>query len=213
MQCECGFKYDGVTDDELPAWFDEVRASLEGSYSTAETPWQQSGKGGTYEDWERGRRPVAACIDRPGAFLDIGCANGYLLECLMAWSEYPIIPYGLDYAPRLIEMARARLPQVRDHFFLGNAWDWMPRRRFDFVRSELDYVPQNYWRACAERLLERTVDEGGRLLLVEYSSKRMAHEGAWIDEIVREWGFDVVGVRSGIADTGREVARIAIVAR
>lgn len=46
------------------------------AYLAAETPWQGSGKQGSADDWEYARSHTAHAIDRPGSFLDIGCANG-----------------------------------------------------------------------------------------------------------------------------------------
>ncbi len=65
-----------------------------------------------------------------GELLDTSCANGYLLECLVAWGRkrgVSLIPYGLDQGARLIELARRRQTHLADHFFIGNAWDWSPR--------------------------------------------------------------------------------------
>lgn len=211
--CTCGFPYDNVSLEDLPAWFEESRRVLESSFVIAETPWQQSGKGGSFDDWAHGRRVIADCIDRAGSFLDVGCANGYLLECLLKWSRHSIDPYGVDHAPRLVAMAQDRLPEYRSHFYLGNAWTWTPPRRFDFVRTELVYVPKNYQRDYAQRLLDEFVEEDGRLLAAEYGSKRHDHEGEWVDERLRAWGFHVIDCRSGFADNRREVARIAVVAR
>ena len=66
---------------------------------------RQSGKSGTAEDWERSRSHVADAIDRDGSFLDVGCANGYLLECLDRWTSFEIEPYGLEISPDLAALA------------------------------------------------------------------------------------------------------------
>src|ERR1700730_14615301 len=96
-RCECGFAF-VVAPQELDGWLGEVRGILENSYLPAPTPWQQSGKGGTFEDWVRLRIRIAECVDRAGSFLDIGCANGFLLECLLEWTQrkgIAIEPFGL----------------------------------------------------------------------------------------------------------------------
>src|SRR5512136_1680353 len=84
-RCDCGYRFQ-VAPEELPDWFDEIRTLLENGYLPATTPWTQSGKSGTFEDWTRLRIPIAECIETPGTFLDIGCANGFLLECLLDWA-------------------------------------------------------------------------------------------------------------------------------
>lgn len=107
-RCQCGFRL-AVSEDELQGWFNEVRSRLERSYLAAETPWEQSGLSGSFEDWTRLRIPICECVEASGRFLDIGCANGFLLECLLDWTirkEVAIEPYGLDYSRELVELAR-----------------------------------------------------------------------------------------------------------
>ena len=160
--------------EELARFFDNIRDTLETAYITHTESWRQSGMSGPEERWTSLRKPVADCIDRPGAFLDIGCANGYLLECCLRWTaerSIAIDPYGLDVSARLLELARQRLPQAADHFFEGNAYYWQPARKFDFVRTELVYVPGEHEREYVLRLLERVVAPGGRLLVANYGEE------------------------------------------
>lgn len=71
---------------ELQQWFDNVRNVLETAYVLHVEPWRQSGFSGPEDRWVSLRRPVADCIDHDGSFLDIGCANGYLIECCLKWT-------------------------------------------------------------------------------------------------------------------------------
>jgi hypothetical protein len=75
------------------------------------------------------RRPIVTTLDRDGSFLDVGGANGYLLEAVVRWATHGIEPYGLDFAPMLGELARRRLPEWADRIFLGDALSWEPPRR------------------------------------------------------------------------------------
>lgn len=164
LRCECGYKFGQVEPDELPGWFDEIRTILETAYLQAGTPWKQSGKSGTFEEWTRLRVSISECIDAPGSLLDVGCANGFLLECLLAWTRLKgveITPYGLDHSAKLVELAKKRLPQFQDNLFAGNAWDWEPPRRFDYVRTELVYVPENLRPDFVTRLLDRCDQRAG----------------------------------------------------
>jgi uncharacterized protein len=145
-------------------------------------PVHGSGHSGDLATWEAGRRPIARAIHRPGTLLDVGCANGLLLESLVRWSEYPIEPYGLDFAPRLVAEARRRLPQWAERIFLGDARSWEPPRRFDFVRTELVYVHEDERPAYVESLL-RWVEPGGRLLVCGYG-------GDTVHEQLRAWGYE-----------------------
>jgi SAM-dependent methyltransferase len=158
---------------ELQEWFENLRRTLEASYTAypASQPWRQSGMSGPQERWTSLRRPLADCLDRSSSFLDIGCANGYLLECLLGWAGeggLQVEPYGLDISARLVELARQRLDHYSDHFFTANAFDWIPPQRFDFVRTELVYVPAEYERAFVSHLFNHYLKPDGRLIIASY---------------------------------------------
>jgi trans-aconitate methyltransferase len=106
------------------------------------------------------------------------------------WSEHRIEPSGLDFSPRLVELARTRLPEWADRIYLGNALEWEPPRRFDFVRTELVYAPEERWRELVERLLERAVSPGARLIVCGYGSPRSGLPTHPVRRIVREWGYE-----------------------
>ena len=137
-----------MNDEELDRWFEANKNTLEIAYLAGTHPWQQSGVGlrtpRSAQDWEVLRRPIAECLTSSGTFLDIGCANGYLLECILNWtreSGLRITPYGLDISEKLVALARQRLPQHAEHIFVGNAWGWSPPQTFDYVNTTLYYVP------------------------------------------------------------------------
>lgn len=69
--------YESMTDEDYYA--DSVRL-LEPAYLRAVTVEGGSGVGGTAEDWRRDRIGIVDGIDRDGTFLDVGCANGLLME-------------------------------------------------------------------------------------------------------------------------------------
>jgi SAM-dependent methyltransferase len=139
-------------------------SEFERAYLSAAAPTAQSGCNTGPEGWEIGRRPLADAIHRPGTFLDVGCANGLLMESIVEWSPHRIEPYGVDFAPGLVELARERLPQWADRIFLGDALEWEPPRRFDFVRTELVYAPADRRRELADRLVG-WLEPGGRVLV------------------------------------------------
>ncbi len=135
------------------AWHEAAEALVVAAYLAAETPWGQSGKSGTADDWEWSRSLIADAIDRDGAFLDVGCANGYLLECLVRWTDFGVEPYGLEISRDLAALARTRLPSWSERIFLGNALTWEAPRTFTYVRTGLEYVPVGRRRELVERLL------------------------------------------------------------
>ena len=179
-------------------FFAQEQALHETKYLAGTNPRQQSGFGRDATDWARFRRSVVAPIDRDGSFLDIGCANGLLMESVVAWAReggHQIEPFGLDISETLAELARQRLPQWRERIFVGNALLWEPPIRFDFVRTELVYVPLSRRREYASRLLQRFVAPGGRLIICSYGSSRAEGDRAepLVDEL-RGWGISVHSV-------------------
>jgi hypothetical protein len=174
----------GDIDEE--EWHREWQALVVSRYLEAETPWGQSGKSGSAEDWEWSRSHVADAVDRDGSFLDVGCASGYLLECLPRWTSFVLEPYGLEIAPELAELARRRLPQWADRIVVGNAATWVPRRRFTYVRTGLEYVPVGRRRDLVERLL----GYADRLVVGvfnEHESERTT------EDALESWGFAAAG--------------------
>ena len=181
----------GEIDED--GWHEAVAGIVVPAYLAGETPWQQSGKSGDLAGWERGRRPIMAAVERDGTFLDVGCANGFLMESVQAWgaeSGLQIEPYGLDISPELAELARRRLPQWADRIFVGNAREWTPPRRFDYVRTGLDYVPPTRRRALVEHLLRQVVSPGGRLIVGVFNEEE-GERGT--EQLVSSWGFDIAG--------------------
>ncbi|GHO85518.1 class I SAM-dependent methyltransferase [Dictyobacter formicarum] len=192
-----------MDDKELESWFEANKVLLETAYLAGTHPWQQSGVGlrtpRSVDYWETLRRPIADCITSSSIFLDVGCANGYLLECILRWTHERgllIDPYGLDFSEKLVALAQARLPQYADHIFLGNAWEWSPPRKFDFVNTLLDYVPDELQEAFVHRLLERYVQPGGRLLVAEYRGGHTGVPEKRIDEKIGQWDLPIEMVRS-----------------
>ena len=207
----CGLNYLAETEEEQKLYFDTFRKVLTEAYTTASTPWQQSGKSGTYETWVRLRIPIAEAVDKDGSFLDIGCANGFLLECLLDWTGKKGIrlePFGLDYSPEILALAKERLPQFTDNLNLGNAWDWGPPRKFDFVRTELVYVPTNLWRDYIDRLLAEFLEDNGKLILAQYRSRKEDLSQGWINQTLEGYGYAVSEQYSGFDGQGRELCRI-----
>ena len=61
--------------------------ALEDAYLRSDDPIRQSGFGGGAERWRAERSPILEAVDGDGDLLDIGCANGYLAECLVEWAR------------------------------------------------------------------------------------------------------------------------------
>lgn len=192
---------------EEEEYYDQTRALLEAPYLAGRNPRAQSGFSGDATKWEHARRPILQAIHRDGAFLDIGCASGHLMECLVEWAAddgYEIEPYGLELIPAIADVARARLPRWADRIHTGNVMTWEPPRRYDFVRTELVYVPRWRRRELVERLLEMFVVPGGRVIVCSYGSSRRPKPSAEpAVQILADFGFVVAGNTEAIAPTGR----------
>ncbi len=223
-----------MNETDLSRWFESVRDVLETAYMPHNEPWRQSGFSGPEEYWTAARKPIADCVEHSGTFLDIGCANGYLLESVLKWTgerRLEVVPYGLDISAKLVELARRRLPRFAGNMFVGNGWDWIAPRRFDCVRTELVYVPVELQAQYIRRLLNDLVSDDGALLIAEYRSRHQpagyaisiqtlhsktgdvtVGQPSPVDAALEGWGFHVTKVVSGFYD-GKEVTRVAVVKR
>ena len=149
--------------------------TLERAYLRGKTPQEGSGFGGDDQAWQQARMHITEGITGAGSFLDVGCANGLLMESVTRWCaerSLRIEPYGLDLAPGLVDLARQRLPQWADRIWVGNALDWMPPSsiRFDYVHVLLDCVPASRRGDLIRHHRAVTVRQGGRLLVSEYGA-------------------------------------------
>jgi SAM-dependent methyltransferase len=208
-----------MNNEELTRWFEAQKKAFETAYLAGTLPWQQSGFGlhtpRSAQDWEALRRPIANCIECSGTFLDISCANGYLLESLLRWTQergIQITPYGLDFSEKIIALAQARLPRYTSHLFVGNAWDWEPPVTFDYVNTTLDYVPHQLHEAFVNRLLKRYLHTGGHLLVAEYLGKSVKplRLELPVDQYLGQLGFAVESARSASIDEFA-MTRIAVI--
>jgi hypothetical protein len=184
---------------QLPvAFLDRLRA-LERSYVREIDPVRQSGFGGGPERWRTERELVLDAVADDGDLLDVGCANGYLLECLVQWGHerhISLTPYGVNCGAHLIALAQQRLPQYASHFWVANAWEWRPPRQFRYVYSLYDCVPEERLPAYIRRLVTRYVEPGGTLILGAYGSSSKQEAARDIATDITAAGFCVAGSSS-----------------
>jgi SAM-dependent methyltransferase len=198
------------------AFYRDSQRLLATSYLRDGTPRGGSGFGGTAADWRAQRSQLCQAIDRDGSFLDVGCANGHLLESMVAWCAERGIrlePYGVDLSPGLAAEARRRLPRWADRIWVGNALDWTAPdgRRFDFVHTLLDLVPEARLGQMLRHQLDHLVAAGGRLLVSSYvpAGDRSRHA----DEVLGRLGFPVDGTTAPAGGAPLAVAPTAWVQR
>lgn len=200
--------------DELCAYHAAMKRRIYNSYMQSSTPWGQSGFSGPEERWCACRRPVADCLTQSGRFLDIGCANGYLLECVLKWTRerrLTIVPYGIDIVDDLVRMAKKRLARYAQNIELADAFRWKPATRFDYVRTEFLYVPPGYEGPFVDRILSEFLTDGGSLLIAEYRSTGNP-EAPWLSDLLKEMGFVVSEAKSGFWE-GQELTRVSVLPR
>lgn len=189
-----------IADRELPLSFIRHLESLESSYLAEDDPIGQSGFSGGPMRWRSEREPILEAIETDGEFLDIGCANGFLLECLIKWGRergFALIPHGLDFSAKLIELAKKRLPEYSSNFYVGNAWDWKPPKEFQYVYTLYDCVPMEFLEEYVHRLLSRVVSVKGRLIIGAYGSQSERIPPFDIGSFLRSKDSSVVGTAQG----------------
>lgn len=189
-----------ITDRKLPSDFIRQLELLEESYLADDDPIRQSGFGGGPQRWRAEREPILDAVESDGELLDVGCANGYLLECLIQWGKEQgaaLVPYGIDQGTGLIKLARERLPEFRENFYSGNAWDWIPPGIFRYVYSLYDCVPPEYLEEYIHRLLARMVAPGGRLIIGAYGSSSEGKPPFDVATFLKSIGLKVTGVTEG----------------
>ena len=156
----------GTIDES--AWHAQVTGALASAYLIDDDPRWQSGFDGDAELWREARELVLDAVGADGAFLDIGCTNGHLMECLATWAQergQHLSMYGLELNRDLASAARRRLSAWADRIFEGNVVDWEPPRRFSYVRTGLEYVPLERRSFLVARLVRDVVEPGGRLIV------------------------------------------------
>jgi len=177
-------------DTQIDEWFDSIRRDFKRWYLDSDNPWRQSGWGSTPERWRLAREVILSAVERSGTFLDIGCANGLLLESLVAWAgERGIViePHGIDLVPELVDLARKRLPASLPSLATANAFTWKPLRRYDYVHLLLEVAPPSTHREFLHRMLDSAVARGRRLIVSNYGSRSK-----------NEAPIDVAGYLSGL---------------
>ncbi len=196
-------------DQSDESYYADNLRTLERSYLRGQTAQEGSGFGGDERQWRLARHHITDAIAADGTFLDVGCANGLLMESVAAWCAergLTVQPYGVDLGAGLAAEARRRLPQWAGRIWVGNAIDWLPpgRQRFDYVHVLLDCVPAARWADLIRHHLAGTVTPGtGRLLVSGYDGSHPA------PDTVRSLGFAVAGQTSPARRPGRPLAPTA----
>lgn len=174
-------------------WFQRMLELEAAACLGADTVYEGAGHPGSPAEWEEANRLLVGALHKSGSFLDVGCANGLLMESLAAWAQQAgrrIDPHGLEMSPELVQVARSRLPHWAGRIHAGNVLHWEPPQRYTFVRTCLDYVPRTRRAELVQRILDDFLEPGGRLLLGVLDQERTNAVAAQI----QAWGFYFGGV-------------------
>lgn len=93
--------------EDRDAWFDQLHAEITEYYlAEPDNPYRQSGRSQGHTRWVVTRQCIAKAVNAQGDYLDIGCANGLLLESLLAWDwtpkrQYRFVQVLTDAVPKL----------------------------------------------------------------------------------------------------------------
>lgn len=181
---------------------------------TSYNAYRQSGWGSTPERWRLGREVILEAVPHSGSFLDIGCANGLLLECLMLWAAergVELIPYGIDVSSELVKLAQLRLPSFTQNFVAANCLYWQPEQQFTYVHTLLEYVPSELQPEYLGRLLKQVVDD--RLIVSSYSNRRQNQQSIDVAMYLQQNGFCIAGSAEAVEADGWVLTRVAWIGR
>ena len=201
---ERGWRELGVIDEALlrgeideDGWHARVLDIIEPAYLAAETPQGQSGS-----QWRR--RRVGA---RPPAAPRRGARRQRRARRRLRQRAADGVAGGVGRRGRARSSSRTasrsppgwptwrapRLPHWADRIWTGNAMTWVPPRRFDVVRTGLDYVPPRRRAEFVARLLDEVVSPGGRLVVGVFNEEK---DRDTVADTLRSWGHAVAGATS-----------------
>jgi 2-polyprenyl-3-methyl-5-hydroxy-6-metoxy-1,4-benzoquinol methylase len=196
-------------------WLDNLKKDLEESYLRYPEPWKQAGFMQDENAWIECRKPIADCIDKSGSLLDIGCSNGYLLECLVKWSAekgLKVLPYGIDLSEKLIAAAKSRLTDYTNNLAVGSGTKWVSPIKYDFVRTELSYVLDESQEQYLNKVFTNFLNPEGKLILTEYRSKKQNAKEPWSTDKIVNWDFVIIKKISRIFEN-KEILRVVVLGR
>ena len=164
-----------LTLRDVDRWDARTRDRLEDAYMAAGDGPRGAGSGhDSVGDWRAERQHLTVAMDRDGSWLDVGCANGFLMATLPAWCaerDVTIETYGLELLPGVAELARALHPELADRIWTGSVMRWSPPRQFTYVTAIEDQVPPHRLGNLVDRLLDEFVERGGRAIISAYTNQ------------------------------------------
>jgi hypothetical protein len=159
-------------------------------YISRDNPRAQSGHGSDVFRWRNVRWLILEAICGDGTFIDVGCANGHLIESLDNWMNDTGVAvefHGLEISDELYRFACDRLPSYRPRLYHGNALYWKPAVQFDYVYTMiLPDFPLSMRKSFLDNMWDNYVKPEGRLILGPWNNPEIE------DELARN-GYPVTG--------------------
>jgi hypothetical protein len=166
-----------ITANDFFAGYARENAKL---YMSRTDPRGQSGHGGDIYRWRHVRSMILEAIYADGTFIDIGCANGHLIESLNKWMQYTDVKvdfYGLELSRDLYNLALNRLPEYSSRLFHGNGLNWKPPFQFNYVYTMvLADIPGSLQKVFLSNLYDNCLCSGGRLILGPWNVCELENE-------------------------------------
>ncbi len=139
----------------------------------------------SYEAWETSRKFISEEIDHDGTLMDIGCANGWLLLCLMVWSGKNLTPYGIDIDKKHISDSKSLFPEYENNFTLLDLRNFTKISHLSLPKK-YDYILWSVWENWdfsksgirEVEMLKNSKTENGKLLLAFYSEGEKQYEAS-----------------------------------
>ncbi len=174
----------------LDQYFDLTCKEVTAYYLSRVRPQEQSGHHGS-DTWYRSvRMMILEALERDGRFIDVGSANGFLIESLDGWAAglgLHVAFHGVEMSDGLHRLSRQRLPGWEDRLFHANAYYWKPEIRYDYVYTMiLPDFPDDYQEPFLRHLYDAYLADGGRLILGPWN-------GHGQEARVEEMGFRISG--------------------
>jgi SAM-dependent methyltransferase len=136
--------------------------------------------------WTEMRAFICKAIINDGSVLDVGCANGFLLRCLKEWSQYNLVPYGIDPHPVVYAAGGLLFNEyVAGHVQQMSVEDYLTTNTPEGWPDSFDYVYLNVWDSISLQVeserqlllqLSTKVKRGGRFLLGLYDTESHMQE-------------------------------------
>lgn len=146
-----------------------IKNAYQDAYLCKQSPLERSGFAHDLDSFLNLRSPILIAMgEKEGRFLDLGCANGVLIELLSKNEGVRREYFGIDFVPELIEEANSRLGEI---CHVADLHNYVNTTGFEFVRFELCYAREHKMKYLVEHVIESMLCDDGVALICNYSEE------------------------------------------